>query len=659
MRTAFLSAAVFLFLAPLGAQQSGVPTAWKFYQDVKAGAPGVYKYKLPLEAVDEGTPSLSDIRVIDSDGKETPYILEAARPVVAGPVSLPDFKSKLEGNKTILTARAEMGGYVNSVALETPAGSFIKPADVYVSMDGKQWSKAAEGAPVFRQYCNSENLRVDIAPVLTKHIKVVVDDSRASPVPFTGLKAGVLPGVPVSLETLTASVISKEDYASSSRLSVRLPARNLFVFAVELVVSDKLFSRHVTVSARSLEDGRIISKQLASDTIFTTDAAGSTVSRTKVAVYAQFQATDELVLDLDNGGSPPLEIKSVKAVYAPVYAVFQAKSAGTYRLLFGNKRALSRNYDLSGIAGYLTGREFPAPSAGKVERNPAFAEAEALPKLEMLGGPIDTAKWLYKTPVSVERAGVQGLDLNFQVVSRAERDFRDLRLVSDSKQAPYILDRDYTTRNLPISAERGEGSVSVSSWKIKLPCRNFPFSQLTASAPDAVFQRRVTLYESASDERGRAYRRILGSTVWSNSGQGAAAAYSIGASGTPSGDELQLEVENGDNKPLELSEFKLYYPVSRLIFKWTSAGGLWLYYGNREARYPAYDISLVAQELLREDKRPARLEGESGENQDWGNFKLSTTLSKAVFWAVLAAVAALLIFLIVRLLPPPSQPDVK
>ncbi|MBI4803243.1 MAG: hypothetical protein HY796_12045 [Elusimicrobia bacterium] len=655
MRAAFLSAAGFLFLAPLDAQQQGVPPAWKFYQEIKAGTPGVYKYKLPLEAADEAMPTLADIRVLDTEGKEVPYMLETARPALVIAGRLPDFKSRMEGNMTVLTAGAGTAGYMDCVALETPALSFIKPADVYVSMDEKQWTKAAEGVPVFRQYCNSENLRVDITPVLAKYIKVVVDDSRAAPVPFTGLKARVLPRVPASLETLTAAVISKEDYASSSRLSVRLPARNLFVFAVELAVSDKLFSRNVSVSARSLEDGRLVSKQLACDTIFTTDAAGSPASRTKVPVYAQFQGTDEMVLDVDNGNSPPLEIKSVNVVYAPVYVVFQARSAGAYRLLFANRRAPARIYDLSDISGYLTGKEFSSPAAGGVELNPAFAEAEALPKLAVFGGPIDTAKWLYKTPVSVERSGVQGLELNFQVISRAGRDLSDLRLVSDSRQVPYILDRDYTIRNLPVSAEKGEGPASVSVWKIKLPCKNFPLSQLTAAAPDMIFQRRVILYEAASDERGRSYRRGLGSAVWSNSGRGAAAAYFIGASGTPSGDELELEVENGDNKPLELSGFKLYYPVSRLIFKWKGDGGLWLYYGNREARYPAYDISLAAPELLREEKQTARLEGESGENQGWGNFKLSTALSKAAFWTVLAAVAALLIFLIVRLLPPPPQ----
>jgi hypothetical protein len=343
--------------------------------------------------------------------------------------------------------------------------------------------------------------------------------------------------------------------------------------------------------------------------------------------------------------------------YAPVYAVFQAKSAGVYRMLFGNKRAQPRIYDLGEISRYLIGKNFFTIAADKVTRNPSFVEPEAIPKLDVFGGTINTVKWLYKTPISVERSGVQGLDLNFQVISRSKRDLSDLRLVSDSLQVPYILDRNYTMRSMPVSAESQEID-SKSVWRIKLPYKNFPLTYITCLAPDTIFQRRVMLYETVSDKRGRTYRRTINSTIWSNSGHDSSLFYSINTSYEPSGEELELEMENGDNKPLQFSGFKLHYHVSRLIFKWKESKGLWLYYGNNNAHYPDYDISLVAQELMNEEKYMARLEGETGPSEGWG-FKLSSTLSKFVFWSVLAGIAALLIFLIIRLLPPSAQINTK
>ncbi len=652
MKNFIFFAALLLCLAPLGAQQA--PAAWRYYQELRAGSPGVYRYKLPLEALDRSLPALEDLRLFDAGDKEVPYMLEAPRPVVISNEALPGFKARLEGNRTILTAQTGPAAFLEAVTLESPSGSFIKPADVFLSMDGTQWKQAAQGSPVFRQYCNSENLRVDIAPSQAKFIKVVIDDSRSAPVPFTGLRAKLLPRVPPALATAETVILSKEDYASSSRVSVRLPARNLFVFAVQLSVSDKLFSRTAAVSSRALVNGRITSRQEASDVIFATDAAGASVARTKIQVNAPFTGTDELVIDVDNGNSPPLAVSSVKVIYAPVYAVFQARTAGVYRLAFGNRQAAARSYDLAGISAYLTGKNFAEPSAGAVATNPGFAAEEALPGLAALGGEIDTARWPYKTAVSTDHRGVQELELNGQVISRAARDLRDLRLVTAGKQVPYILDRDYTQRSVPATAEKKEGAAGLGVWRLKLPYAKFPLTQLTAQATNGVFQRRVTLYETAADMRGTSYRRELGSAVWTNTGQNGATAYSVSAA-APAGDEIELETENGDNKALELSGFKLYYPVSRLIFKWNGEDGLWLYYGNNEAGYPSYDISLVAQELLRGEKQTAHLEGETGENSDWGTFRLSSALAKTAFWAALAAVAGLLIFLIVRLLPPPEK----
>jgi len=650
MNTVIVAAAIFLFLSPLGAQQQALP-GWKFGQKLTTSAPGVYKYELPLEILDEALPLLTDLRLLDAAGKEAPYLLEAARPAPVKPARLKGFISRAEGTTTVLTARAGDLGYVDCVVLETPAASFIKPADIYVSLDGKQWAKAGGRVAVFRQAGFGENLLADLAPIMAKYVKVVVSDVRAAPVPFTGLSARVLPRAPAKAETLTAAILAKEDYASSSRLTVRLPARNLFVRSVELSVHDKQFSRGVAVSARSLEDGRMVSRQLASGNIFSTDAAGFPAARAGVPVYAQFRDTDEMVLEVDNGGGPPLDIKEVKITCSPVTAVFRAKGGGVYRLFFGNREAPSRNYDLSGLAGYQKGKDISSPTAGKMEKNPAFSGEEALPAQGVSGGPINAENWLYKTPVSVKRAGVQGLELNLQTIVRAERDLRDLRLIGEGAQVPYILDRDYTLRSLPVAAESEGKSSPVSLWRVKLPYENFPLSQLTAVAPDTIFQRRVTLFETALDGGGRAYRRLLGSAVWSSGGRGAESVYAINASVQPSGGELEFEIENGGNKPLDLSGFRLYYPVTRLIFKWKGDGGLWLYYGNRGARTPAYDISRLLPELLREEKQPARLEGEGGDNQGWGNFKLFTALSGAAFWTVLAAAAAMLIFLAVRLLP--------
>src|SRR5437867_12184397 len=69
----------------------------------------------------------------------------------------------------------------------------------------------------------------------------------------------------------------------------------------------------------------------------------------------------------------------------------------------------------------------------------------------------------------------------------------------------------------------------------------------------------------------------------------------------PQGDTLLHETDNGDNPGIELREFRCYYPATRVVFKAApdSTQPVWLYYGNREASAPHYDLSLVPGELLR------------------------------------------------------------
>ncbi|HOI41936.1 MAG TPA: DUF3999 family protein [Elusimicrobiales bacterium] len=625
--------------------------AWKFFQELKAPAAGVYRHKLPPAVLDAARPDLADLRLYDAAGAELPYLLETVRPARPPAERLTDFKARLEDGKTVLTARAGTAGFIEALALETPADGFIKPADAYISADGGKWTRIVSGVPVYRGHQGGENLRLEFPPAAGRYVKVVIDDSRSEAVPFTSLKATVLPARPASVGTAKAEIVSREDLSSSTRLTVKLPARNLYVFAALVKAEDELFSREVSVSARAYSDGRLDTRRLGCGTIFSTDAAGAAVRRDRVPVYARLDGTGELLLEIENGGSPALKVREIEVEYAPVHAVFQARAAGTYRLAFGNRQARGRSYDLGGLSGQLTGRTFPAPAAAAPAENRDYAAPEALPDLEALGAELDEGAWRYRVRVLPGAAGVQALDLDLPALTRAAPDLRDLRLASEGRQVQYILDRNYTKKESDAQAEKAGPAL----WKFRLPAEGLTLDRLTASAPDMVFRRTVRLYETPSDGRGSSARRLLATAAWSGAGgKGSPGTYSLQGSWRVKGDQLELEVDNGDNKPLELSGFRFQYPVSRLLFKWKGGDGPYLLYGNPSAGAPRYDIELVASELLESDKHAARLEGGASGGPGLAGLKLGGPAAKALFWAALIAVAVLLVFLIVRLLPPPK-----
>src|SRR5437879_13089292 len=73
----------------------------------------------------------------------------------------------------------------------------------------------------------------------------------------------------------------------------------------------------------------------------------------------------------------------------------------------------------------------------------------------------------------------------------------------------------------------------------------------------------------------------------------------------PRSDTILIETDNGDNPPIELHDFRGYYPATRIIFTSAKSQPIALYYGNDEAATPRYDAKLIAAQLLRSEQMAA------------------------------------------------------
>ena len=81
-----------------------------------------------------------------------------------------------------------------------------------------------------------------------------------------------------------------------------------------------------------------------------------------------------------------------------------------------------------------------------------------------------------------------------------------------------------------------------------------------------------------------------------------------------------------------------------------------LYYGNIQAAFPRYDLDLVARQVLSAEKAKATLGPEESLKGTPLGESLAGTKGNALFWGVLVAVVAVLLFVLSRLLPKPPEP---
>ena len=121
---------------------------------------------------------------------------------------------------------------------------------------------------------------------------------------------------------------------------------------------------------------------------------------------------------------------------------------------------------------------------------------------------------------------------------------------------------------------------------------------------------------------------------------------------------LFLETDNGDNPPIELRDFRGFYPVTRVVFKATPdpAQPVWLYYGNLDSVAPHYDLTLVASELLKAERSTVTAGAE--ENLSPTPSFAGQTLTgstRYIFWGALALVVIVLLAIMSRFLPKQQQ----
>jgi hypothetical protein len=632
---------------------------WQFRQTYEVSTAGLVKLSLPPDTLNAARPDFADLRLADSAGNEMPYLIE--RPVAPARVVRPalSFRAQLGPDSTLLTIETGLTQQAGSIILSTPANDFIKAVQISGSADGTSWQTVASGVPIFRQPNGASQLRLDFPATVGPFLRLTIDDRGSRPVPFTGASVDTVGASPVMpTEPVAVQVTGRVDSPTESRLELDLGAAHLRLVSLELESPDPLFRRQITLAARQVEDNTVRERALASGSVYRLALAGQPTSERLRLDFDALTPTRELVLQIDNGDSPPLRITNVRARRWPAYLVFYAAQPGACQIYSGNRLCAAPRYDLSSQSLNLKNALLAPTGPSALAANPAYRTPETLPQIPDAGAALDASAWRYRKPIHIERPGVQQLELDLEVLAGAQPGFADLRLVRDGRQLPFVVEHPAASQLLKaVSTSVIEAlPPGLSRWSLKLPLPGLPLTRLSCTSSTPLFRREVALFEEPLDERGSKYRRDLGSESWVQSPDRSRQTFSLTLRAAPLTDTLYLETRNEDNPPIALAGFEFAWPVTRLLFKTSAAENVFLYYGNPQGDSPHYDLSLVANQLLRADKAPATLGAqESWHKPSWAE-RQRPGKAGWLLWVVLGVVVLVLLAVIARLMPKPSPP---
>ncbi len=647
LRTLAPVAVALAALAPIAhAQDADVAPLFPRLAPIEAPSQtGICQLPLTEEVLRDTRPDLSDLRVVEADGREVATLLDRAAvrwPTGGPPASmtltptaverstdddrlreeltfqLPDAELP-EGAAWTLSLESEVPEFVRATTLTTPEGSTLAEGSVFrLSSPVRQRLDVAlpDPAPgkVYVLRLEGEGTE-DLGPVL----RLV-----AGPMADRG-----------TVLTLPLEIVSQVEKDGSTVVELARPS-GIVPSQLLFATDTPFFSRDVRVFDR--REGRD-PEAVGSGTIFRAERAGAE----GLSVSLSRARGDTIRVELKNGDSPPLESLAVTAVTQRPALFFACRDGQT--LLFGGGRAAAPSYDTQRFAGTTIGERIargnvPQATLGPSAPNPAFDDGPALGALLRPGQPVDRGQFRSVAPLVVNgaREGVSRLLADAGLLARSEHALADLRVVDgEGRQWPYVRAPGPQEIVVPLDVEREELEDGRSRYVLSYAGGELALARVRLQTEAGFVQRDYTArLVDASEPMVPDFGE--GTTGALHRDPGAAAPIEVPlALGRGS---VELVVENGNDAPLELeAEGVTFAPALYLL----APDGRYEVLIGADVPRAEYEVSHVLGLVLATEVVDAEL-GATTDNPAWRPPPVAprfTTAQIAVWSVLLLAVLVL------------------
>jgi len=627
-------------------------------RSVVPGGPGGNRLEVDVELLAGAVDDLRDLRFLSASGEEIPYLLldqpRAERKWKDGKI-LPLRRTKSSSGFEI-----DLGEVIriDRIRVEGLPAPFLKRVRIEAGGDRSRWTLLHEQATLFD--LPDEDLKLielDFDPGEYRYLRVVWSDRSSGRLPLPHrVGARLLQGSPPP-PPLTAQ-LGFEKRASEpgvSRYHVSLPAPGLPIVGLELEVGTSYVLRPARVTEARLAGSEIRPSVLGQATLRRVVHEDLVASQMEIPISTPTES--EVMIEVDNGDNPPLELKTVTARFAPQpWIYFESPDGEGLTARYGAAGLRAPSYDLvalrealgpEGIARGVNDARF-----GETRHLIVTTTPEELGIEDAVGGGAEIKLAGFQTRRTVEQGplGLNALRLDPAVLA-GSRALHDLRIINGkSIQVPYIQESlgEPTILDLAEPApmpERAGGRQSA--YGLTLPHATLPAARLTIATTARVFERRVRLVRvETRNPRDPPVQVVLDEQVWRNRDTGREAPPLSLRVPAHAGDELILIVDEGDNSPLQLGNPRLYLPTYRLRFLRRNDDPLWLMYGQDGLAAPRYDLALLAPRVL-----GARVPEVGLSDVEEGLPVISASRAGTiVFWCALVLVLVVLLGLVARLL---------
>jgi hypothetical protein len=603
--------------------------AWRCRRTVELPDDGrpLAELELPPELWTQAQDDLRDLRLIDPEGRERPYVIDRQQEREgdagswAGTLIDTRRERKLRSEWIVDLGQARA---FDQVTLDVPGSGFAKRLSVEASDDARAWRLLRADAGIFERDWNGplRHTRVELdAPASARYLRLAADDRASAPIDVTGVSVQDRRRRSEARWSRPAALRPESSPRGTTVLRVDVPP-GLPVEALALDAADAAFSRPVRLVERDARgERRVLGEARLHRVRFDRERLVSE----GLLLETRAAGRGALLLEIDDGDSPPLRAASA-VVSGTQRRLLFAAAPGRWTLYYGNGATRAPLYDLSALAASLAFAPQPAPARlGDENLNPHHAAAPPLAFAATAGAALEASRWRVQRRLKLERDDVYALTLEAHDLGRLRDDLGDLRLAdSQGRQVPYILEPGADEKRVPLrlthepASGRASGSRLTSAYRLEPeapaglpgaaglapvapPARQPPLTRLELMVTQAFFARPARVVAPAE---GRANERTLWQGALSRvAGSPADRPLALPLDGRRHA-ALRLEIDEGDNAPLTLSAAHAVVRVPRLTFK-AAPGEYRLLLHNDDAEPPRYDLDLLRREVLAYSALPA------------------------------------------------------
>ena len=463
--------------------------------------------------------------------------------------------------------------------------------------------------------------------------------------------------------TASLDVERRPSEPGRSRYRLRLPAARLPIVGLDLDVDGDYVLRSATVTESRLGAGEVTPFVIG--TMMLRRDARSDASRAPLRISIGAPAEPEVELAIEDGDNPPLNLKSVSAVFAELPWIYFEGDGGALVARYGDPALTAPHYDLEATRLSIHIENVPEATWGEARSLTPSEPAPAAAAMPIGGAPIDPAMFGYTRAIPPGNAGLIAVPLDAAAMAHSAGPggrFADVRVTDANKQqVPYVLERRDEPLVLEMSIEsreapRGRGNAAgsglTSYYHVRLPFAGLPSPRLVLATTPRVFDRNVGVaIERPADERHRdTWVEPIVSARWTHADRDTPAPALTLQLPTTDVTDLLLTIGEGDNTALPIASAQLLLPSYRIRLFRNGGVMLRMAYGHKDSAPPAYDLALLAPQLLGVPAREVTLAAEESGPSLQTSTAVAVLLSPRLFWGVLIVAVVALLVLLARLL---------